>query len=129
MPGNGDSALTSWIGWLPTVLQQPETYFTILVCFAVYGLSKSWPLTDKLTWIPEAITMVIGIGVGCGLHIGNSYVYGFGVGLICAWAASSFYTMAYLWLTNKIRAIFGISPPVAEPVTYDPQNQPPKKDI
>lgn len=127
MPGNDVTSWLSFTSYLPAVLQEPETYFTILVCFAVYGLAKSWPITDKKTWIPEAVTMVLGIGVACGLHVGHSYVYGIGVGFICAWAASSFYTMAYLWLTAKIRAIFGISPPVSEPVQPDPQNQPPKK--
>lgn len=109
-----------WLKYLPAVLQQPETYFCILVCFAAYGLAKSYPKTDSWPWITETATMIVGIGVACGLKIGNSYVYASGTGLICAWAASSFYTTAFSWLTNKIRALTG-TPAVAEPVQLQPK--------
>lgn len=107
------SSATSLTAWLPAVLQEPETYFTMIACFAVYGLAKGWPASDKYSWIPELAAMIVGIGVACGLQVGHSYVYSIGVGFIAAWAASSFYTMGKEWLTSRIRSILGISAPVS----------------
>lgn len=116
-----------WLSYLPPVLQQPETYFTILTAFAAYGLAKGAKITDALTWIPEIAAMIVAIGVACGLHIGNSYVYAIGTGLICAWAASSFYTLAYTWLTSKIRGLVGVPASPSEPLQLPPQVNPPPK--
>ena len=109
-----------WLQYLPPVLQAPETYFTLLVCFAVYGLAKSAPTADKQPWLPELASMVIGIGMACGLHVGKSYVYGIGTGFIAAWGASSFYTTAFSWLTAKLRALIGGNSGSSSPETLSP---------
>jgi hypothetical protein len=116
----------SWISFLPSFFQQPAAYFILLVCFATFGLAKSFPKTDLYPQIPELFSIIVGIFISCGLKIGDSYVYASGFGLIAAWGASSFYVLAFTWLTARIRSITG--QPADTGIKYvDPNNLPPTK--
>lgn len=114
----------SWFNWLPKVLLQQDSYFTALVSFAAFGLAKIFPKTDKLAWIPEAASIIVGVLASCGLKIGGSYVYSVGCGIIFAWAASSFYNLGFFWLTAKLRAIAG--QPATSTAPNEPLQLPPK---
>lgn len=79
----------------------------MMVAFAIYGYLKSLPKSEVSTWLPQLGTMIGAVGIATGLNIGSSIFYSCGTGFICAWGASSFYDLAFFWLTNKIKGWTG----------------------
>lgn len=108
----------SWTSWLPGVLQEPATYFAILVTFAAFGLAKGLKSSDaKYPYLPDLVATIAGLAVCNGLKVGGSYIYASGTGIIAAWGASSFYALFFFWATNRIRNFFGVTPPAPSNVT------------
>lgn len=105
-----------FIKYLPAVLQQPETYFMMIVTFCAYGWCKTLPISRTVTFFPQAVSWAIALLISVGLKIGGSYVYSSGTGIIAAWGASSFYDLAFAWLTSWVSAKLG------RPITSSTQN-------
>ncbi len=107
-------APTSFWDYLPAFFQQPESYFVMIVTFAVYGTLKALPPVDEPPWahfcrqaLPQVGALIMGMALSCSLRIGGSIAYSVGTGIIAGWGASSFYDMAFFGLTTKIRNLIG----------------------
>ena len=121
--------LPTGVSWLPAILQAPETYFVMFVSFAAFGFVKGFPITDKNPWIAELATWAVGTLLAFGLKVGNSYWYAGGTGIVAAWGASSFYTLFFSWATARIRKIFGVTDPDAQPFEIPFRNLPAKPAV
>jgi hypothetical protein len=122
----------SWTDYLPPSLQLWEVWLAVAVSFAVVAwgstLPKNWN-APYLVHLYAFLGSLLVIAPTLGMSV---WQYSVGTALIASAIANQLYAlvlpMITQWLMARIRAIFGISPPVAEPVTPDPQNQPPKNN-